>query len=151
MRITPADRPLVEKQLNDYAETLAPGIGPLSAGPFFSDPGNIGFRSHGGAAVALFAQTAPHAYDAHLILSPPWRGVWAIAFGAQAVTAVFTERGASVITACIPRVNRPSRLVCRAIGGKPFADTVDNLGRPCVLYRLERAQWAALSAVSPAE
>jgi hypothetical protein len=138
-----ADRFLVEAALNRYRDILAPGVGRLNADPFYIGPYNIGVATGDDRALALFSHLGRDVYEAHLICDEPWRGKEAVRFGAAAVGLVFTARDASAIAACIPELNRQSRRVCRAIGGKPVADTIDSLGRRCIRYRLERAAWEA--------
>lgn len=133
--------------LNRHLRTLAPGFKSLNANPFYSECRNVGFVSNDEYAYALFEWRENGVYYAHLLCDWPWRGKRAIAFGCEAVCRVFTDHSARVIFAVIPRENLASRIVCRAIGGTPFADTADMFGRPCKVYRLGRGQWERSSAV----
>jgi hypothetical protein len=147
--ITPLDRPVVELAMNAYLSILAPGVAKLDARPFFSGRRNIGWMTLDTGAIALF-EARPGCLDAHLLCSPAYRGKLALRFGRAAVCAAFTYTDVRAITAEIPRDNKPSRLVCRAIGGIPFAESVDCFGRPCTRYILERRTWEASLAASPA-
>lgn len=146
--VTERDRPVLEYMLNEHVAMLAPSYLKLNANPFYAKPRNVGFITPDDFALALFESIDDLVYGAHLICDPPWRGAAAIAFGRAAVGRVFTDHGAKAILAEVPRENRASRIVCRAIGGIPGADTADENGRPCILYRLAREAWEQSSAAS---
>ena len=144
-----SDRATVEAALNRYIGILAPGMRRLDADPFFYAPDNFGYMTLDYRALALFSADVDFTYQAHLLCESPYRGKRAVEFGRAAVAALFTRRDAPAITAEIPRENKHSRLVCRAIGGTPFADSVDCFDRPCIRYILTRATWEASLAESP--
>lgn len=144
-RVIPGDRKMIEFLMNAHIKGLAPGLLRLSADPFYANKGNVGYCDDEGMNFVLFEQLGGHRYGAHLLCV---RG--AVALGRQAVAAIFTVHGAAAIQSEIPRSNLRSRVVCRAVGGIPTADTVDAFGRPCKLYKLSAKRWAALSGASRA-
>lgn len=144
--ISPRDKDWVDASLNRYGYVLAPGVSELDSTPFFQLRRNAGWRTGDRCAFSLFQARPDGVYDAHLLCDQPWRGAMAVEFSRRSVAALFTGRPAKCITATIPLENRASRRVCRATGGIPVADTVDPLGRPCKIYRLERARWVQFSA-----
>jgi len=140
--VTPSDYDRVTDLLNEFAYTLAPGLGPLNAGPFFASANNVGFRTPDHNGYVLFSHVGNHGdgavYDGHLLCRPK---SGAIALGRAGVAMMFTHWRASAIAALIPKTNRASRIAFRAIGGTPIGESDDNLGRPCIAYMLERGPW----------
>lgn len=98
--------------------------------------------------MAIFYYEGKQRYDGHYVF-PPWtRGKDALARARKFIDEMFDKHGAMTISGVVPRDHRAARLMSRALGFIPAGETADCHGRPAVVYRLERARWAELSAVS---
>ena len=143
------DKPALAAVFNEFRDTLAPGVGVLTADPFFANPRNVGFMTTDGGGFVLFNHLGMKGmYEVHLICRH--KATRPIELGRAAMAFMFTYRGAVAISTLIPKANRASRVAARAIGGTPIGDSTDNLGRPCTAYVLERKAWVRFSERSRA-
>lgn len=126
-------------------EAVAPGYETLDLSAFFV-PGNVMFGDALG--VVLMGKAGHGVYEMHNLMTYRKRGKAALDLCRHAINSMFTEHGASTIYGHVPRDNLPARLVARALGGRPSGTIVDTLGRPCIIFVLERALWATSSAAS---
>ncbi len=121
---------------------MAPGYWRVDMRGFFDRPGNlIVGDAHG---VVLFAPMGDGKYEAHYMLTSSLRGRDRFQRIKEAFTALFTYRDAVAIVGAIPRENRASRVMSRALGCRPIGEKVDSQGRPAIIYILERKTWATL-------
>lgn len=131
-----------------------PEIRPFVAGPyrsvdmsaFLDEPMNVMIGDARG--VILFPWLAPRRYGMHYLLTRKLRGKKALFFARRALHTIFTDYDALAIVGSTPKDNRPARLFNHALGGTPVGESVDNLGRSCVDYVLERYTWVQSSAAS---
>jgi RimJ/RimL family protein N-acetyltransferase len=134
--------------VSDAAVLEQLGLVRLDLSGFFERPGNIALGDASGAA--LFGHRGHGVYEGHYIFSPGCRGKVALARAKAFLETMFTKYGAHLIVGQTPEGNKPARLFSRALGFTPQGTSVCN-GRLCVIYHMEREQWATLSAVSSAE
>lgn len=126
----------------------APGYTRVDLTGFGDVPGNIVFGNEWG--LILFRFLGDGQYEMHYCLTNSLGGAGRVRLIREAVTHVFTENGAHAIVGATPRINRPARMVNRALGGRPYGVCVDSQGRDCIQYVLERNTWATSSAQASA-
>lgn len=122
---------------------VAPGYLRLDMSHFFERPGNVMFGDDRG--VVLFGDYGDHTFDMHYLFTSSCRGRAAHLAIKEAISALFTYHNARAITGAIPRENRASRAMTRALGCRPTGVSVDSQGRDCITYVLERATWVISS------
>lgn len=121
----------------------APGYLRVDLTPFFDNPENLMVGTSAG--VVLFALKDPGIYEMHYLFTSRLRGPDALRAIKDAIRQLFTYREACAIVGSTPRENRAARAMNRALGGRPVGESVDSLGRNCIIYILERATWVRLS------
>lgn len=122
---------------------MAPGYLRVDMAAFFDKPGNVIFGDERG--VVMFSFLGDSTFQMDYALTTSCRGPAALRLIREAMASIFTYHGAHAITGLTPRENRAARAVNRALGGRPYGVSVDNQGRDCIAYRLERFTWATLS------
>lgn len=122
---------------------VAPGYWRVDMADFFKRPGNLMLGNSRG--VVLFAPMGEGLYSCHFLFTGSMRGGDALAAIKLAFSSLFTYRDCVAITGLIPRENRASRAMARALGCRPIGCATDDLGRPCISYMMERTRWATLS------
>lgn len=122
---------------------MAPGYWRMDMSEFFNRPGNLAVGDARG--MVLFGNMGDGKYEVHYMLTSSLRGPAALKRIKEAFNALFTYRDAVAIVGATPRENRAARAMNRALGGRPIGEKVDSLGRPSIIYILERKTWATLS------
>ena len=135
---------LLNTLANEPANLAALGYEWADLSPFFDRPGNLAIGDERG--VALFAEISPGVYEGHYLFSSTVRGPEALQIAREMVSRLFTLRDAKAIVGHTPAENRPARLFSNALGFTRLGVSVNQDGRSCVDFRLERSQWEALSA-----
>jgi hypothetical protein len=133
----------------EVLQEVAPGYAWVDLEKFFRNPNNKMFGDDRG--VVIFAQIAGGAYEMHYLFSDAVRGRRAMLVARNAMEKMFTSHGATSIGGAVPRTHLPARVMTRALGFRPIGTTTDLAGRPCIVYKLERGEWASFSKVLLAE
>lgn len=144
--MTRADEIALLQRVTNQPEVLAgvaPGYLRLDMGAFFDRPGNFLFGDDRG--LVLFGDLGNGVFDVHYLFTSSLRGRAALLTIKEAFSALFTYHNARAITGAIPRENRASRAMTRALGCSPTGISVDSQGRDCINYVLERATWVTFS------
>jgi hypothetical protein len=135
--------------LNDVANQpevlawVAPGHERIDLRAFFDRPGNLMLGNPLG--VVLFGNLGDALYSCHFLFTAKMRGPDALRAIKMAFSSLFTYKDCVAITGLIPRENRASRAMVRALGCRPIGETTDMYGRPCISYMLERKKWVISS------
>ena len=87
------------------------------------------------------------------VFEPHWmfvsaRGKVAKHFTVVAISALFDKHPAATIIGHVPKAHMVARVMARAIGCEPSAESVDPYGRSCIVYKMERTRWVDLWAAS---
>lgn len=122
---------------------VAPGFSHVDLSDFFNRPGNLMLGNVLG--VVLFGELGEGLYSTHFLFTSSLRGADALRAIKMAFSSLFTYRDCVAITGLIPRENRASRAMVRALGCRLMGQTVDAHGRACNSYIMERARWVTLS------
>lgn len=122
---------------------VAPGFKSVDLSNFFNHPGNLMLGNVRG--VVLFAELGEGLWSTHFLFTSSLRGPDALRAIKMAFNSLFTYRNCVAITGLIPRENRASRAIVRALGCRLIGHTVDQHGRACNSYIMERATWVTLS------
>lgn len=122
---------------------VAPGADHVDLSGFFDRPGNIMLGNELG--VILFGHMTEGFYCVHFLLTDSLRGPDALYAIKMAFNSLFTYRNCVAITGLIPRENRASRAMVRALGCRQIGQALDQHGRACNSYIMERATWVTLS------
>lgn len=122
---------------------VAPGYWRVDMADFFERPGNMMLGNDRG--VVLFAPMGEGLYNCHFLFTSSMRGADALKAIKMAFSSLFTYRNCVAITGLIPRENRASRAMARALGCRPIGFATDDQGRPCISYMMERTRWVTLS------
>ncbi len=122
---------------------IAPGYVSVDLRAFFDRPGNLMVGNALG--VILFGNLGDGIYSCHFLLTNKLRGPDACRAIKMAFSSLFTYKDCIAITGLIPRENRASRAMVRALGCRPIGEISDMYGRPCISYMLERKTWVTLS------
>lgn len=122
---------------------VAPGHTDVDLSQFFDRPGNLMVGNERG--VILFGDLGEGLYSCHLLFTSRLRGSDALRAIKIAFSDLFTYKNCVAITGLIPRENRASRAMVRALGCRLIGQTVDLHGRSCNSYLLERKTWVTLS------
>lgn len=122
---------------------VAPGFDHVDLSQFFERPGNLLVGNELG--VILFGDLGEGLYSCHFLLTNKLRGADKLRAIRMAFSSLFTYKNCVAITGLIPRENRASRAMVRALGCRLIGQTVDIYGRSCNSYMLERATWVTLS------
>lgn len=122
---------------------VAPGADRVDLSAFFDKPDNLMLGNELG--VVLFGHMTEGFYCVHFLLTDALRGPDALRAIKLAFNSLFTYRNCVAITGLIPRENRASRAMVRAIGCRLIGQTTDAHGRACNSYIMERATWVTLS------
>lgn len=125
---------------------VAPGCDHFDASPFFTNPNNLLLGNEKG--LVAFVCLGEGFYSCHILLTESLRGRDAMTALRMSFTALFTLRECVAITGLIPRENRASRAMVRALGCRPIGSSKDAHGRACISYIMERGTWATLSGDS---
>lgn len=123
---------------------VAPNYAWVDLTRFFERPGNRMFGDDRG--VVIFGDHGNGTFEMHYLFSSAAHGAHALRVIREGLEKMFTEHGASCIFGVTPRDNLPARMMNRALGGRPIGEKHDNLGRLCIVYKLERDTWVRLSA-----
>lgn len=129
--------------LPDILPNIAPGHEVVDLADFFQRPGNLMLGDARG--VVCFINLGEAIYGVHWIFAPGHRGQYALRTIREAFSALFTYREAVAITGLIPRENRASCAMARALGCRRIGESKDFSGRPCFSYIMERSKWVTLS------
>lgn len=122
---------------------VAPGFTSVDLSDFFDRPGNLMLGNMLG--VVLFAELGEGVWSTHFLFTDSLRGPDALRAIKLAFNSLFTYRNCVAITGLIPRENRASRAMVRALGCRLIGHATDSHGRPCNSYIMERATWVTLS------
>ncbi len=122
---------------------VAPGADRVDLSRFFDNPGNLMLGNALG--VILFGYMTEGFYCAHFLLTDSLRGPDALRAIKMAFDSLFTYRNCVAITGLIPRENRASRAMVRALGCRQIGQALDQHGRACNSYIMERSTWVTLS------
>lgn len=125
---------------------VAPGRASVDMSPFFTNPLNLLVGNEHG--VVIFIHLGEGFYSCHMLLTETLRGRDALTALRMSFTALFTNRNCVAITGLIPRENRASRAIVRALGCRPIGSALDATGRASISYIMERETWATLSGDS---
>lgn len=125
---------------------VAPGYANVDMAPFFTNPNNMLVGNEHG--VVIFIHLGEGIYSCHILLTETLRGRDALTALRMSFTALFTNRNCVAITGLIPRENRASRVIVRALGCRPIGSALDATGRASISYIMERGTWATLSGES---
>lgn len=128
---------------------VAPGCEYLDMEPFFNNPANVMLGDERG--LVIFAALGDASYEGHYLLTRALPAAQRLPFLRACLVAMFTEHNAHAIRGKTPRDNRAARIVNRALGFLPVGSALDNTGRPCTYYVLERATWVRSLDFSPAQ
>ncbi len=129
--------------LPDVLPNIAPGHTRVDLKAFFERTGNLMVGDWRG--VVLFIYLGEGLYAAHWLFDPAYRGTHALRAIREAFCALFTYREAVAITGLVPRENRASCAMARALGCRRMGVSHDTHGRSCNSYIMERTTWAILS------
>lgn len=121
---------------------VAPGFDRVDLSAFFDRPGNLMLGNALG--VVLFSNMTEGLYSAHFLFTDRLRGPDALHAIKLAFSSLFTYRDCVAITGLIPRENRASRAMVRALGCRQMGQAIDAAGRACNSYIMERARWVTL-------
>jgi hypothetical protein len=103
---------------------------------FYSFVNVIYGDAHGGA---LFEYDAPGIYHGHYLFTPAIRGREALKLSREWLNDMFTNHGATDIFGLVPRGNRASQVMTRALGFSLVGtNELDRCGQPCFKYILTR-------------
>lgn len=127
----------------DVLPFVAPGHMFVDASTFFDAPGRYIYGDDRG--LVMFGHMGEGIYEMHYLMTARMRGPEALRRIRDAMADLFTKRDVCAITGATPRDNLQARAVNRALGGQPIGQTIDSLGRDCIIYKLERSTWARLS------
>jgi hypothetical protein len=119
---------------------IAPGQLAVNLAWVFGDPRNV-VRGDVDGAVLFLAQ-GDGLYEVHYLFTNKLRGKAAVERLREAADFMFAQVGARAICGQTPCDNKAARFVNRVLGGQPFGTTVDNSGRLCVMYVLQKSTWA---------
>ena len=131
--------------VNDPAILAQLGYTKIDLSGFFKRPGNVALGDENG--VALFGDRGDGVYEGHYLFPPHCRGKEALARSREFIDTIFTLHGARTIVGETPADNVAARIFSRALGFTRQGTSVLN-GRSCVVYHMERDQWATSSAES---
>lgn len=128
-------------QLANAPDTLANnGVSRIDMTHFFDDPAN---QVIGDARGAIVFVLGPHrTAEAHYLLAQQTRGAAALHQCRAILAQAFHDLPIDTVTGTIP-VSLPH--ACRMtalLGFTRHGTSTDLSGRPCVVYTLERSQWA---------
>lgn len=127
----------------EIVSVIAPGFELSDWSIFFDNPRNVMLEHPHG--IALFFYEGDGAYDGHYVFGPKLRGKKALVVAKGMINVIFTRYNATTILGHVATVNRPARVVTRALGFVPTGHgSVDTFHRPCVDYVLTRSQWERL-------
>lgn len=130
----------------DILRMVAPGYEYVDMAPFFTNPNNVLLGNENG--VVIFVCLGEGIYSCHFLLTDRLRGRDALTAIKLSFTALFTMKDCVAITGLIPRENRASRAIARALGCRPIGSVKDIHGRSCISYIMERESWVTLSGES---
>lgn len=130
----------------DVLPKVAPGLDHVDMAAFFTNPRNLMVGNSNGAVI--FVHLGEGIYSCHILLTESLRGRDALTALRMAFTSLFTLRNCVAITGLIPRENRASRAMVRALGCRPIGSVTDENGRASISYIMERGTWATLLADS---
>lgn len=136
---------MVANQPEVLSGSCPPRILRLNLADFFLNPDNIMLGDARG--LVLFMPLGSAIWEVHFLLTSSLRGPKALHAIRTAFGALFTWRDAICITGAIPRENRASRAMVRALGCRPIGVSTDTHGRDCINYIMERKTWVTLSGV----
>lgn len=139
---------LLNRLANEPAMLAQLGYDHLDLSGFFDRPDNVALGDANG--VALFGHMGGGIYEGHYLFPRHCRGKDALARARCFLDTIFTLHGARLIVGATPAENLSARIFSRALGFTRQGTSVEN-GRSCVLFHMERDQWATLSAASSAE
>ncbi len=122
---------------------VAPGYDHVDLTDFFDRPGNLMLGNIMG--VVLFGAMGEGLYSTHFLFTSSLRGRDALHAIRLAFNSLFTYRDCVAITGLIPRENRASRAMVRALGCRLIGHATDSHGRACNSYIMERGRWVTLS------
>lgn len=125
---------------------VAPGRDHFDASDFFLNPNNLLLGNKKG--LVAFVCLGEGFYSCHILLTESIRGRDALTALRMSFTSLFTLRECVAITGLIPRENRASRAIVRALGCRPVGSAKDAFGRSCMSYIMERGTWETLSGDS---
>jgi hypothetical protein len=115
--------------------TIQQGRYRLESAGVLSNPENVVLAYDQG--VAIFEGLGRGVYQGHICTLPTSRGREALAFGRLAVTKLFHEHRAAVLTARVPMQLPAARFYCRRLGLKPEGrDLFDEI------FTMECDKWA---------
>jgi hypothetical protein len=145
------NRPTQIYRLNELANSpdiqpyVAPGLADIDMAGFFDKPGNIALFFKYGAVIfgELERTEAGATYEMHYLLPCSMTGPEKLDACRSALKIIFTQHGARAIFGKTPRENRAARFMNCALGGRIFGGCVDDSGRKCLVYILERVEWHA--------
>lgn len=140
-----ADTDLLNRIANqpEILPHIAPGYLRVDLTDFFARTGNLMLGNDKG--LVLFINLGEGFYACHWLLTSSLRGADALRVIREAFSTLFTLRDCVAITGLIPRENRASRVMARALGCRPIGEAQDFSGRSCTSYIMERARWVTLS------
>lgn len=138
----PSDAEILNALANqpDVLAAMALGYDAVDLSAFLRWPGNVMLGDEHGAA--LFAELGGGMYDGHFMFPAATRPKRIIDTCRGFLDVMFTTHHASRIVGAVLADNRRARAMTRALGFTPLGRSVSETGRSCVLYTLERAQWA---------
>lgn len=82
------------------------------------------------------------AYEMHFLFTKAVRGKRALEWTKAAVGHLFTAYDAATIVGAIPLSHRASRVMAAHIRAEKVTEHLDQQGRMCAVYVLERKRWA---------
>lgn len=130
----------------DIRSWVAPGRPHVGVSEF-DVPRMVLLGDETGAVLFRPVEATSPIYEMHYLFTKAVRGQAALHRVREAFTVMFTDHGATAICGAVPREHRASRVMSRALGGRPIGSHTDFFGRPCIIYMLERASWEVSSGV----
>jgi hypothetical protein len=122
----------------DILSAINPTVAALDLTPLALSPGTV-VVFHDEHNAGLFFPFGPGGklWEGHYLFAS-LRGKPARDFAKQAVRMAFDRTPALAIVGQVPKEHRAARVMSRAIGCRPLGESVDDLGRACIRYILER-------------
>lgn len=108
------------------------------------NPSHIVLRLGDACAIFERADDDPEVFFGHYLFPPEVRGKAALEAARRMLAEMFTTYGARVIVGETPKVLRAASVMSAVLGFKRHGESVDDAGFPCVVYVLEKSDWARL-------
>lgn len=129
-------------------EAMAPGYTDVDLTGFVENPNNLVIGNEMGVGLFALLPNADHVYEGHYLFDRETHGKTALELSRKILDIAFTKYPVKAIVGLTPVDNKAARAHSHALGFAPIGDSVDTIGRSCVVVRMEREQWDHLSADS---